>query len=167
MTGYVYAIQSGDAIKLGFSKHPWRRLGELNVHNPDAYKLLGFAHGTPEHERELHMLCAAERIRGEWFRRGRVVSLFLDHLPPPSGRRRPIGLRKYAGSKLAEYIAANTKTVSAFAAQIGVNTSAITRVLKGERRPSYDLMVKISEATGGAVSLNDIGGIPLSGSTVQ
>lgn len=83
MTGYVYAVQSGDAVKIGWAKDPVRRLAELNVGSPERHLLLGFARGTKEHERELHKLCAKERIRGEWFRKGRVVSLFLDHLPPP------------------------------------------------------------------------------------
>lgn len=80
--GYVYAIESGDAVKIGFAHDPVRRLAELNVGSPGTHRLLGYARGTKEHERELHRMACGERIRGEWFRKGRVISLFLAHLPP-------------------------------------------------------------------------------------
>lgn len=36
MTGFIYAIASGDAVKIGYAKDPHRRLSELNVGAPCA-----------------------------------------------------------------------------------------------------------------------------------
>jgi hypothetical protein len=81
MTGYVYAIECDDLIKVGFSHSPVKRLKQLQTGSSKAYRLIGYARGTKVHEQELHTLAAAEGFRGEWFRKGRVISLFLEHLP--------------------------------------------------------------------------------------
>lgn len=36
MTGFVYAIASGEAVKIGYAKDPLLRLSELNVGSPCA-----------------------------------------------------------------------------------------------------------------------------------
>lgn len=43
----------------------------------------------------------------------------------------------------------------AFAAQIGVTRQALYRYRQGERFPHRDVMARIIEATGGAVTAND------------
>ena len=57
--------------------------------------------------------------------------------------------------KLAEYLSARGLKPSAFAAEIGVPPSTITRVLNGERSPGLDLMRIIRDKTGGEVQPND------------
>ena len=51
--GFVYAIESGDAVKIGYARDPVRRLSELNVGSPGSHRLLGFIEGTKDQEREL------------------------------------------------------------------------------------------------------------------
>ncbi|SEM69611.1 putative transcriptional regulator [Bosea lupini] len=56
---------------------------------------------------------------------------------------------------LASYLAQNKLKPTQFAARAGVPASTITRILSGARRPLFDTVVKISEATGGEVALSD------------
>lgn len=50
--------------------------------------------------------------------------------------------------KLSEHLASTDKTAAQLARELDVETSTITRILKGERRPSRDLALRISELTG-------------------
>jgi Meiotically up-regulated gene 113 len=94
MTGYVYAIESGDAVKIGWAQNPVRRLSELNVGSPGQHRLLGFVGATKDQERQLHRLFAPYRIRGEWFRHEGIVAIavaeFTPYRPAPCIVRTPI-----------------------------------------------------------------------------
>jgi transcriptional regulator with XRE-family HTH domain len=57
--------------------------------------------------------------------------------------------------KLRDYIANQKITPTAFAAQVGCPPSTITRLLRGERSPRLDLIRRIREVTGGAVTADD------------
>jgi len=57
-------------------------------------------------------------------------------------------------SALASHLSATGKKPSHLAQELGVKPSTITRILKGERRPSPDLAKKISDVTG--VSVTDL-----------
>lgn len=57
--------------------------------------------------------------------------------------------------KLSEYLSAAGQTATDFASKVGCEPSTITRVLKGERKPSVPLAVKIEEVTAGQVTPRD------------
>lgn len=57
--------------------------------------------------------------------------------------------------KLEQYLTEQGIKPSAFAAEIGVAPSTITRLVKGERSPRLDLIMLIREKTGGAVTADD------------
>jgi Putative antitoxin of bacterial toxin-antitoxin system, YdaS/YdaT/T5orf172 domain len=81
--GYVYAIESGDAVKIGWSANPLARMNGLKATHPGRLRLLGFVPASRRQERELHHLCEAQKIRGEWFRKDGAVIHFLSILPAP------------------------------------------------------------------------------------
>jgi plasmid maintenance system antidote protein VapI len=58
--------------------------------------------------------------------------------------------------KLLDYLKAETKTVSEFAAEIGEAENTIRKIVYGQRQPSLGLAVKISEATGERVTPVDM-----------
>ncbi|WP_162232715.1 helix-turn-helix domain-containing protein [Sphingomonas sanxanigenens] len=60
---------------------------------------------------------------------------------------------------LAEYLAQPGRTATELAQATGSAVSTITRAARGEIIPSRDLMIKLFEATDGAVTPNDIFGI--------
>lgn len=57
---------------------------------------------------------------------------------------------------LAGYLAQNGITQSAFAARVGVRTSTISRLCRGETRPEAGLVAAIARETAGAVMPNDL-----------
>jgi predicted transcriptional regulator len=58
--------------------------------------------------------------------------------------------------KLAAYLSEQNKTASAFAAEIDVPASTITRLLRGERAPGIALVSKIIAKTDGNVTIQDL-----------
>jgi hypothetical protein len=65
--GWVYFIQGGDRVKVGWSRDVPRRLAQLQTASSEALKLLGTLPGTRERERAIHRMLAAIHVRGEWF----------------------------------------------------------------------------------------------------
>ncbi|MBN7759475.1 helix-turn-helix transcriptional regulator [Nitratireductor aquimarinus] len=57
--------------------------------------------------------------------------------------------------KLETYLSERDMKPSAFAVEIGVAPSTITRILRGERSPGLDLVMRILRATDGKVSVED------------
>ena len=64
MNGFIYAIQSGEAIKIGFAKNPIKRLAQISVGSPDRQQLIGYISGTMQDEKRVHQDCKAHAIRG-------------------------------------------------------------------------------------------------------
>lgn len=56
--------------------------------------------------------------------------------------------------QLADYLALTSKKPAALAKELGVEPSTITRILKGERKPSLQLAMRINAATG--VPIDDL-----------
>lgn len=64
----VYFIRSPQAIKIGISKNPARRLSVLQTSHPDRLDLVATCEGGRELERDYHLRFAAHRHgKGEWF----------------------------------------------------------------------------------------------------
>ena len=144
MSGFVYAIECEDAVKIGWAANPVRRLSELNVGSHRTHRLLGFARGTKAHEAELHHLCDVQRIRGEWFRKGGVVNLFLDRLPEPPkitppqrGQYRP--RRKFRLSGFCQYMTDHNITDPKMAEMVGCSIGAIRKWRNGDRFPRHPI----------------------------
>lgn len=158
--GFVYAIESGDAVKIGFAKDPVRRLSELNVGSPGAHRLIGFLSGMKSDEKFIHRSCAKLRIRGEWFRNEGIVREIVSTFPPYEPKPALVaGLsavrsgRMYtADSPLSQYFRDNGENASTLAAKMGCAVTTITRPLRGDRKASTDLAIDVERATGGRVT---------------
>lgn len=80
--GFIYAIEAGEAIKIGFSGDPVRRCGALNTASATRHTLLGTMPGTRTGERAVHDKCYASRLNGEWFSKSPEVMEFVGTLTP-------------------------------------------------------------------------------------
>lgn len=78
--GHVYFISRGDAIKIGFSSTPVRRMTNLQHQQTEMLELLATAPGTMRHERSLHEKFEHLAIGGEWFRPEQGLLDFIDHV---------------------------------------------------------------------------------------
>lgn len=58
--------------------------------------------------------------------------------------------------KLADYLSSTGVTQADFAQRIGVHQSAVTRYVAGHRIPKPQTAMKITKATGGAVTIEDL-----------
>lgn len=65
---FVYFIGSGSAIKIGRSVNPRKRLASLQTAHHDKLELLAVMPGDTHTEANLHLMFAAYRLNGEWFR---------------------------------------------------------------------------------------------------
>ncbi|MBO6904233.1 MAG: helix-turn-helix domain-containing protein, partial [Parvibaculum sp.] len=57
--------------------------------------------------------------------------------------------------KLTDWLESQNLTASAFADQLGVSVSTVTRCMNGQRRPEWQTLDAIYKATGGQVTPND------------
>ena len=66
---YLYFIQSSKTgeIKIGRSKHPQRRLKNLQTGNPHTLRIIASLEGLGWREKELHEELKRWRKSGEWF----------------------------------------------------------------------------------------------------
>ncbi|MFD2646395.1 GIY-YIG nuclease family protein [Devosia albogilva] len=65
--GYVYFLQVGNRIKIGFSVNPFTRAAAHRTSLPAAIDLMLAVPGTVADERSYHARFAAYRQKGEWF----------------------------------------------------------------------------------------------------
>lgn len=66
--GYVYFVQGGDRVKIGWSRNVDLRVSQLRTAAADDLVLLGSMPGDRAEERAMQARFAALHIRGEWFR---------------------------------------------------------------------------------------------------
>lgn len=121
MTGFVYAITSGDFVKIGWSTDPRRRLGKVSSDNASPCSLIGFIPATLEDEAALHERFASSRVRGEWFRRRPDVEQFISSLTFPVKVAEPKGMQP------ASDVVARFGGVQAAADACGVTPNAVRR----------------------------------------
>jgi hypothetical protein len=66
--GYIYFVAQRDAVKIGFSVYPDKRIGNIQTANSEPLEVLGYYRGEQEEEKRLHVQFAHLKIKGEWFR---------------------------------------------------------------------------------------------------
>ena len=67
--GFVYCIRNDDseAVKIGFSQNPMRRIKQLQTASPSRLRLIGVVEIAQAFETSLHEQYASRRLSGEWF----------------------------------------------------------------------------------------------------
>lgn len=87
--GYVYYVGEprSETVKIGFSKNPWSRCADLRDTHPDI-ELLAVEKGTGHDKLKRHSEFAADRAKGEWFRRSPALDRLIAALGRP-GQQTP------------------------------------------------------------------------------
>lgn len=76
---WIYLIASpADLIKVGISRNPDARLASIQSGHHDNLRLLATVAGLAEDEGSLHCKLASYRVRGEWFRLGPWLEVFME-----------------------------------------------------------------------------------------
>lgn len=81
MRQFIYFIQAGKAIKIGFTTNLMDRFMVIQTSNAEKLKLIAVIEGSPEGESELHKMFKKYNIRGEWFWPSEELLEFVDSLP--------------------------------------------------------------------------------------
>ena len=63
---------------------------------------------------------------------------------------------KYAGMTLKEYIKAGHATITQIGLSVGVSEHAVRKWVYGQREPDIETAIKLSEITGGAVTVAEL-----------
>lgn len=64
---YLIVDRKNRVCKIGYSKNPLKRLGQLQTGNPEPLMLVSTIDGDINTEKELHKRFGAFRVNGEWF----------------------------------------------------------------------------------------------------
>jgi len=67
--GWVYCIRcdASEAVKIGFSKDPFRRFRQIQTSNPNNLRMIGVMEAVEAFEQFLHWSNRDRRMSGEWF----------------------------------------------------------------------------------------------------
>ena len=146
MTGFCYAMLSGETVKIGWSSAPALRVSKVRSDTPADVRLVGFVESTAEQEREIHGLLAPWRVFGEWFRLEGAVVAFVDAL-----RGRGIARSGTTGvvagrNPIAAAAYSKGLNLSGVASLMGVHKTAMTRWAKG-RIPAHRVL-EVERITG-------------------
>lgn len=78
--GYVYFIlnKKRNAVKIGYSANPVKRLSALQTSNSDKLVFLGAIVGDVGLERTLHAAFGSNKLSGEWFRYDGDVKVYIS-----------------------------------------------------------------------------------------
>lgn len=158
--GFVYAIEAGDAVKIGWSANPPQRLSKLRSDNPLRPELIGVVAGSKDDEHELHVLLVHYRRHGDWFEHIGPVRALTGMMPPPAVKRRSLHRSRQAEipvfkTGLHRYLFDHDIGFVEFARAMGTSRENVYRWALGQRLPRPKQLAAITKATSGAVTAND------------
>jgi hypothetical protein len=78
--GFIYFVTDGYAVKIGWSKNPSKRLGDMQVVHHRTLRIIGSLWGVKSSEALLHARFKHLHIRGEWFRWDAELHNFLEDM---------------------------------------------------------------------------------------
>lgn len=90
---FVYFVEAGDYIKIGFSRDPMTRLSQIRngrgITAPEGLdtsktRILAVEHGGMYDEKDLHRRFAAQRAEGEWFRKHESLTYYIKSITTPT-----------------------------------------------------------------------------------
>ena len=76
--GYVYFMDGGDTVKIGFSRSLEARFKKMKTDLPSGLQLLHIEPGTFRTKKVLHRHFAELRVRGEWFRKTDDLMAYIE-----------------------------------------------------------------------------------------
>lgn len=121
--GWVYFIQAGDKIKIGFSTRPLNRLRDLQTSNPGALEIIGTMQGTKAYEHRLHERFKRFRVRGEWFRSTAALTRLIDAYTPEGIARQEARIQIFGPPRIRKQAdPAIIARLSGLRAQFGADT---------------------------------------------
>lgn len=156
MTGFVYAVECGGRIKLGYSQLPDKRFSKIASDAPFPCTLLGYWPGSVADELDIQTKFNALRVHGEWFASTENLLEFIaDHVCSPSQKVGRFDFRD-DDSALAKWRKAQGKTMESFADAMNVTRATWSRWELGRVAIPTQKLSKLMAMTG--LSFDDLTG---------
>ena len=156
MTGYVYAVECGGRIKLGYSKYPDKRFSKIASDAPFPCTLLGYWPGTIADELDIQTKFHALRVHGEWFASTEhLLGFIADNVRAPLPKPGRFDFRD-DDSPLARWRKSQGKTMEPFAEAMSVTRATWSRWELGRVSVPTQKISKLMALTG--LSFDDLTG---------
>lgn len=148
MTGYIYAVECCQRIKIGYSKKPERRFSKIASDAPFPCQLLGYWSGDKAEELAIHEMFHHVREYGEWFNAdAQLLAFVAENVMPTAKSSRKVE----PGHPLTEYAARTGRSITEIAKSASVSRMTLYRLVRGEQNARISLLEQISAATDGEV----------------
>jgi hypothetical protein len=79
MSDFVYFIESGEFVKIGFASFPAGRLGQLQKASPHPMRVIAAFPGTISDEKTVQRSLVHSRHRSEWYRKTADVECAIEN----------------------------------------------------------------------------------------
>lgn len=155
MTGYIYAIDAGELVKIGWSREPSRRFTKVRSDNPFAKRVIGWLPASADDESELHERLSPHRVRNEWYRREGLVCEFINTLPPLPSKEKTHGKNR-PGNLIRTRRFALGLTTTQVAEAIGLSQATVSRVERGNMDPSIETLRRLCRFFGGTPTVGEM-----------
>jgi len=157
VTGYIYAIECGERVKIGFSKKPDARFNKIASDAPYPCVMLGYWPGTVADELEVHAKFKTLRSHGEWFASTPEILAFIaDMVVTPETKPSKRFAINETDSPLTVWRKTSGLRQQDVAAMIGRVTSFVSQLESGISSPSLEIALKIAEISKGAVPVESL-----------
>jgi hypothetical protein len=147
MTGYVYAIESGGFIKIGFSRNPDKRFSKIASDTPLPCVLLGYWPATIADELAIHDQFHSIRKHGEWFASTETLLGFVADHVVASVRKSRFDINA-DDSALARWRKGEGRSAEKAAEMAGVTVAMWSRFETGARRIPAERVIEFETLTG-------------------
>jgi hypothetical protein len=148
MTGFIYAVECGSRIKIGYSKLPDKRFAKIASDAPFPCVLLGFWPAAVADELAVHDKFHAIRVHGEWFASTENLLAFIaDHMLPAAQKAGRFDIQD-DDSPLCRWRKAQGKTMDSFAEAMDVTKATWCRWELGRVSVPSQKLGKLMSLTG-------------------
>lgn len=156
MNGFIYAIECGERIKIGHSKHPERRFSKIASDAPFPCHMLGYWPGSVADELEVQSKFLAIRSHGEWFAATADLLAFVAQNVMPAhavGKRKAV---RPEDSPLAAWRKQSGLCQKDLGKMLGCGPAYISQMENGVCGASLTTALKIAELSNGVVPVESL-----------
>ena len=161
MSGFVYFIRSGDFVKIGYSLDPVKRLAKIGTDSPYKCEIIGIFASQDFSETEMHRKFSHLWSRGEWFLFDQSMIDFASEFG--CDLQRKITIVDNSNKHPLQIFSKDANvSIGAIAEKADISRNQLYRIMNGENTTT-DTLSRISEATGGGVTIKQLVEVYLSG----
>lgn len=156
MSGFIYAVECGDRIKIGWSTKPEFRFNKIASDAPFPCTLLGCWPGTRADEFDVHSKFRELRQHGEWFKATTALLAFISEnvvTPTKTGKRFTV---LEGDSPLTAWRKKSGLRQQDLAALLNCGAAYVSQLESGVSGATLETAIKIAELSKGEVPIESL-----------